>query len=944
DIHLDVGTLSQEVTVTEAPPLLERSRTELSFLVDETTVRNLPLNSRRWEDFVLLTPAVVEDGGFGLVSYRGLSGLYNNNLVDGADNNQAFFSESRGRTRPQYAYSLASIKEFQVITQNYSAEFGRAAGGVVNAVTQSAGNDLHGEAFYYFRDDALLAQDPLAKTRGEPKPQERRQQFGGSVGGPLVRNQLFLFGTYDQQARNFPLIVVPADAGFAGACTLPECGPAMDFIRSLLGVRPRRGDQNIVLLKPDWVITPRQRLSGVSNLLRWRSPNGILRDPVLNDAAEAQGRDDVRAEFATLTLQSAPTASAMNEFRFQYGRDFEFQQPNTSGPLLDMTGFRAIRAGMREFLPRTAFPNEKRFQWMDSFTWVRGRHLIKFGADVNYVRDTIIQVFRGGGIYRWRTANDFARDFAGTCPINGGRCYRDFVQAVDPITGEGRGLFSTTDWNFYFQDSVALLPSLLLNVGLRYELQAMPRPARPNPAVPFTATLNNDTNNFAPRVGLAWQPGLLPNLVIRAGYGIFYGRTQNSTIFSHLFQNGISQQAFSFRPTDCAAPLFPNLVFSPPTPLSAPAPGLPVPEVQPPPVGCSVNPSSAVVTTLTPDFANPLVHQADLVAEYRLAEDWTVSASYLMSRGNRLPVFLDSNVGPANGTVSYEIGDANGDLIQTVTLPFYTARREPSLGVIQTGFSVINSWYHALVLEARKRFRHGLQLSTHFTVAKATDNGVLPAAIGTFSSTIVPVDPFNLRREHALSDLDVRRRFVFSAYWELPWKKLTSPTGQLLFSNWKLSAVGQVRDGMPMKAEVIGAPVCAVNGGLTCGSADRFGFPAFIYEAPHIGRNIFQGRRSGRATVDVRVARDFPLDEGRRLEFFWEAFNLLNRTHFTGFNSLAFEFVRPGSAGATTGLTCPASATANGCLFPLPGFLEPERSSTTILGSRQMQFGARFFF
>src|SRR3989304_1610787 len=142
-----------------------RSRTEVSFLVDETTVRNLPLNSRRWEDFVLLTPAVVEDGGFGLVSYRGLSGLYNNNLVDGADNNQAFFSESRGRTRPQYAYSLASIKEFQVITQNYSAEFGRAAGGAVNAVTQSAGNDLHGEAFSYFRDDALLAPGPLPRTR-----------------------------------------------------------------------------------------------------------------------------------------------------------------------------------------------------------------------------------------------------------------------------------------------------------------------------------------------------------------------------------------------------------------------------------------------------------------------------------------------------------------------------------------------------------------------------------------------------------------------------------------------------------------------------------------------------------------------------------------------------------------------------------------------------------
>ncbi|MGH9814117.1 MAG: TonB-dependent receptor domain-containing protein, partial [Candidatus Acidiferrales bacterium] len=527
--------------------------------------------------------------------------------------------------------------------------------------------------FYFFRDDFLLAQDPLAKALGQPKPEERLQQFGAALGGPLIRNRLFWFAAYDQQLRNFPFTVVPQDPDFADACTIPECPPAMDFIRSLLGVRPRQGDQNLFLVKLDWFNGGTHSLSGVVNYVNWRSPNGILRDPLVNDAAEALGSDDVRAEFLILTWQSDPTPRLSNELRFHLGRDSEFQQQNTSGPLIDLTGFRAIRLGMREFLPRVAFPNEKRFQWSDNLSVVKSRHLLKLGVDINHTRDTVVQVFRGGGIYRWRTANDFALDFAGACPTNGGRCYRDFVQAVDPFGGDGSASFATTDWALYVQDSLRLGPHLLLNLGLRYERQQMPDPQRPNPAVPMTATLNTDTNNFAPRIALAWQPGGLESLVLRTGYGIYYGRTPNSTIFSHLFQNGVSQQAFRFTPGNCAAPIFPNVVFPPPSgaPLGPPAPGLPTPVVQPPPPSCTINPSASVVTTLAPDFVNPLVHQAEANVEYQFAPDWTLSASYLLSRTTRLPVFLDSNVAPSTGTVAYSIGDSQGNMAETITLPFY---------------------------------------------------------------------------------------------------------------------------------------------------------------------------------------------------------------------------------------------------------------------------------
>jgi hypothetical protein len=184
DMKMRAAGVTETVTVTAESPLIDTRRTDVSNVVGETAIQNLPINGRRWENFVLLGPGVTNDGNFGLVSYRGISGLYNNNTVDGADNNQAFFSEARGRTRTSYSISQAAIKEFQVGVSNFSAEFGRAAGGTVNAVTKSGTNALHGEGFYFLRDDAFTSKDPFFPV-GVDRPDERRQQFGVSAGGPI---------------------------------------------------------------------------------------------------------------------------------------------------------------------------------------------------------------------------------------------------------------------------------------------------------------------------------------------------------------------------------------------------------------------------------------------------------------------------------------------------------------------------------------------------------------------------------------------------------------------------------------------------------------------------------------------------------------------------------------------------------------------------------------
>jgi hypothetical protein len=207
DLAMPVKAATEAVTVSGEGDVVDTSKTEVSQVVSEAAVSNLPIAGRRWDSFVLLTPNVTTDGTSGLVSYRGISGLYNSNTVDGANNNQALFSEARGRAiSGAYVYSMDSIKEYQVTASNYSAELGQAAGGVVNAVTKSGTDNLHGDLFYYLRYPTFNALDPLPKSQGVyTQAIHQWQQFGGSVGGPLIKDRLFFFGTYDGSRKVNPV-------------------------------------------------------------------------------------------------------------------------------------------------------------------------------------------------------------------------------------------------------------------------------------------------------------------------------------------------------------------------------------------------------------------------------------------------------------------------------------------------------------------------------------------------------------------------------------------------------------------------------------------------------------------------------------------------------------------------------------------------------------------
>ncbi len=271
DFQMPVQATQETVTITGTGALLDTEKTELSQVVSTAQVENLPLAGRRWETLAFLSPNVTNDGGTGLASYRGISGLYNSSAVDGANNNQAFFSEAKGRTTVPYVYSMDSIQQFQVSTSNYSAELGQAAGGVINAVTKSGGNAFHGDVFYYLRYPSLNALDPIQKAAGiYTQPVHQQQQFGGSFGGPIKKDKLFFFLTYDGSRKVNP-ISYTSSATFPLACptavTAALCAAANKFLESNLGAFPRFANQDIGFGKIDYQLNAKNHIGTSSSIL-----------------------------------------------------------------------------------------------------------------------------------------------------------------------------------------------------------------------------------------------------------------------------------------------------------------------------------------------------------------------------------------------------------------------------------------------------------------------------------------------------------------------------------------------------------------------------------------------------------------------------------------------------------------------------------------------------
>lgn len=361
DFSLVLATTQSAVTVSGQTELVDPDKTEVSQVVNPDLVTNLPIVGRRWDNFVLLTPGVTTDGA--LVSYHGISGLYNNNLVDGANNNQAFFSGARGGSTVPYTYSLDSIQEFQVLTDNYSAEFGQAAGGVVNAVTRSGGNAFHGDLFYYLRYPSLNALDPVNRLSGiDTQSVHQQQQFGGSFGGPLIKDKLFFFLTYDGSQKVTP-ISFTSSSKFPLPCptavSATQCSEANNYLSSLVGAYGRVAAQNLAFGKLDYQVNRSNHLSANFDFDDFQEPdaftaansNGVT---VSNGSVSGSGPSVTHTRYLVGNWDNIITPNLVNNLLFQWSVDFEATGVNAGGPSVSIAN--VMGYGEPSQLPARNFP------------------------------------------------------------------------------------------------------------------------------------------------------------------------------------------------------------------------------------------------------------------------------------------------------------------------------------------------------------------------------------------------------------------------------------------------------------------------------------------------------------------------------------------------------------------------------------------------------------
>jgi len=1019
-IEAKMGLTAQEaqVNVTAEAPVLNTSQQDFSTNVNQTQISELPINGSRWSNFALLSPGTVPDGNFGLISFRGISGLLNNNTVDGGDNNQAFFSEERGRTRINYVISQRAIREFQVNTSNYSAEYGRAAGGVTNAVTKSGSNQFHGDAFFYDRDNRLGARNPLAfissinngvLSRDGIKPKDRRYTFGGDIGGPIKKDKAFFFFNYDEVRRDFPGLAIfsgpayllttnlcatssgteinaPANAntGVRAGCSATLLGQSLkasnrnltdtqinsvlNFLNSETGPNVRKGNQRIFMPKVDVNLNANNSLTVTYNYFRWDSPNGIQTQPTNTNGRATFGDDFVDDDSINVRLSSNISPMLINEARYTWSRDFEYEfstepiagEPKTAPayPGVFAAGTRVpdvfltngLEFGTQTFLERPSFPNEHKNQVFDMLTWTKGKHTFKVGADFSHVKDTADNLRTYAGSYSYNNINDFIIDYLNwqtpllapgttnpmTCSTStrtAGRCYTsNYAQAF----GGTAFTFTENLWNFFVQDDWRVHPRLTLNLGLRWEYQQFPAPFLGNPNITQTNVKPSDKTNYGPRVGFAWDATGDGKTSLRGGYGVYYGLMGTSTIYNTLVNTGMPGGQFSVSIAQASGPAFPNTFASLPSTVSAPA-----------------------VQYFQQGFKLPRIHQADLIVEREIAKNTVVSASLLLSYGQRLPLFVDTNLTPAPRLFQYTLSGGPYDgqqytvpwfygvsgtascTINGVTLNITSSRPNKCLGATTEIRSQVWSKYVGGVFQFNRRLTNGLQFQVNYTRSKAIDAGQSSQTFTTGNNTF---NVFDLGAEAGRSFLDVPNKFVANAVWQ-PQSK--NP----FLKDWTFAPIFQYYTGVPIFSAggnpsvsatipvpgAVQAPgcfsgttqLCGIQAGGQNGSngSSRFAL------AP---KNAY--RLNSIWNTDMRISRRIRFDESKALEFLIEGFNLFNRTQVTGANA--------GIYTSTGGVTTAGSSTvaASSTLVFNSTFQGVNAAGGTLFRERQVQWAVRFQF
>lgn len=846
--------LEESVTVTAAAPLVETTRTQVSSVVNEKAIENLPTNGRNFIDFVLTTPGVVKDVRQGDISFAGQRGTLNSLVVDGANNDNTFFGQALGRTgsgRAPYQFSQDAVKEFQVNTNAYSAEYGRAGGAVINVVTKSGTNEFHGAAFDFLRDKRFNANDYINEINNRAKGPYHYDQYGVSFGGPIVRDRHFFFTNYDAQRNSIDnIVILGVPAG--GYPTDAASQAALAHIQEVGGSYAKEQNQDVFLLKTDHELFANDHLSLRFNRQKFTGVN--FENGNSSNSVEHTGDSLVKTDTFSLVNTSVITHSMFNELRGQYAKDSEPGKANSGDPEAQIFqgGVRVLNIGRNTFSPRET--TIKRKQIADTLTFVAGNHTMKGGFDVN--KDDILNYFPGN-FFGSFTFNSLA-DYANNKPAR-------FIQA---FPGEGTSGPTThpdiTEYAGFVQDEWRVLPTLTLNGGLRYDFQGIAQPSVHNPDAQLaaagidTSVVPEDHNNFAPRLGFAWTPNASNRTVVRGGYGIFYGRTPAIMIGTAHSNNGINVQTITFDATKGdPMPVYPEIFAAMPSGATLPKP---------------------TIVVFDKDFENPKVQQASFGVEQALFNDLSVGVNYQYVKGSDLPRSADINIGESTMVTTPVFDGISGASLGDVTYKKYSSTRPFShFGRIIEFQSTAHSKYNGLTFDVQKRFANNWQARLAYTYSKVKDDrpdatSVVP---GTDDAKNIQ-DAFDIHGDWGPGDNDVRHRVVLSGVWSLDSyaANLQSAAMKALASGWTISGIASYQSGQPYTA--------LVNADLNNDGNNRND------RAPGLGRNSFN--LPSQISVDPRITRDINMFGGTRLQLIAEAFNILNRSNVNGVRTTYYSY------------------------------------------------------
>lgn len=936
DFRMTLGAIVETITLdANTTPLVETAHAQLGLVVDRETIVDLPLNGRNFTQLGTIMPGVVAPppglgggggdatpGGFGATTsgfnVNGMRNQSNNFLLDGASNNDTFNTGFVMRPPPD------AIQEFKILTHSYNAEYGRNSGSVVNVVTRAGSNDLRGAAWEFNRDDSVQARNFFAPAN-QPKPKLKQNQFGGSVGGPIARDRVFGFGYYEghrNTSGNTQNIVVLTDAqrtGNFGSTTIRDPLTGTPFTNNV--IPQERLDQTALRLVNEFIPPANSagnRYIASPNSTDDRNQMGVRVDyqltknhsmlaRYLRSQTEAIAPPTTRpiGSVSKATLQDFMasdthifSASKINVARFSYSRiganpavtsglsnsEYGINVPQNVASAAGLanimvTGFFSTGDAQQPFVDRV---NEV-FQFADDFSWLIGRHSLKFGLDIRKEQMVIAFVNRPNG--------DFT--FTGSPTSRTGSAAADFLLGL-PAQFRRTTANSNQDgtgWLYagYIQDEFRPWTRLTMNAGLRYEvplpfvdkndaLNAF-RPGQQSTRFPQAptglvypgdqgvprGTYATDTNNVAPRLGVVWDPTGTGRSSLRAAWGVFYDALAGQGDF---FQNGV------------LAPPFTPLV-----------------EVNAPPAAITLrNPLSAITggpagfpPGLTfigwgEDFSTPYAYHVNATWQQQFGTLFGAEIGYVGSRGRNLPIFIEVNPG------AYSPG-------QTAVGP----RIFPAFALVRPTFSVAESWYDSLQASLRMRPSRGINFLVSYTLGHARDH-VSGLNIGGEQRPVLPVtigDAASIERalgfEKGDALFDVRHRLVVSFGAHLPTPRTMGSIVEHLVGGWQLNGVVQGQTGFPITVFdpslsirfLTNRPnqVCDPNANAMETVDLWFDTSCFVRRTlPETGepgttpRNSVRG--PGFARTDLSLFKNVRLGGTHRLQFRVEAFNLFNEVRF----------------------------------------------------------------